>query len=185
MKVKSLEMKVKSFGKVQSVLFYFLLSTFYFLPLTFFGCGYQIIGSRHLPFNSVSIKPINNMTYEPKLEEKLHKALSEEFISQGIDVKTANGDVNIETKIKIFQLGVVAAVDENVYEQAITMRVDVKITGKDRTIEFISMESPIRITFESTGSVTDSVIQKERAIEKVCSEISSEIVGKVLLRYAE
>ncbi len=144
-----------------------------------------MVGSRHLPFSSVTIKPIQNKTYEPRLEEKLHKALSEEFISQGINVIVSNGDVTIETTITIFALGAIAAINENVQEQTITMRADVKIIDKERVIEFNSMESPIRITFQTAGTVTDSVMQKERAIEKACREIASEIVGKMVLRYAE
>lgn len=154
------------------------------LLVTVFGCGYQMVGSKRLPFNSVIIKPVQNKTYEPKLEERLHKALSEEFISQGINVMTVNGDITIETTITFFELGSIAVVNENVQEQTITMRVDVKIIDKERVIEFNSMESPIRITFQSTGTVSDSVMQKERAIDKACREIASEIVGKMILRYA-
>ncbi|MCK5139937.1 MAG: hypothetical protein KAQ85_08855, partial [Thermodesulfovibrionia bacterium] len=84
-----------------------------------------------------------------------------------------------------FELGSIAAIDENVQEQSVTMRVDVKILDKERVIEFVAMESPIRITFQSTGTVSDSVIHKERAIDKACREIAGEIVGKMVLRYAE
>jgi hypothetical protein len=97
---------------------------------------------------------------------------------------TVNGDINIETTITFFELGSIAVVNENVQEQTITMRVDVKIIDKERVIEFNSMESPIRITFQSTGTVSNSVMQKERAIDKACREIASEIVGKMILRYA-
>ncbi|MCK5511429.1 MAG: hypothetical protein KAI96_01395 [Thermodesulfovibrionia bacterium] len=144
-----------------------------------------MVGSKHLDFKSVTIKPVENKTYEPKLEESLHRALSEEFISQGIKVVAYDGDISIETKINTFELGSIAAIDENVQEQSVTMRVDVKILDKERVIEFVAMESPIRITFQSTGTVSDSVINKERAIDKACREIAGEIVGKMVLRYAE
>ncbi|MCK5286306.1 MAG: hypothetical protein KAJ59_00700, partial [Thermodesulfovibrionia bacterium] len=151
----------------------------------FSSCGYHMVGSKHLDFKSVTIKPVENKTYEPKLEESLHRALSEEFISQGIKVVAYDGDISIETKINTFELGSIAAIDENVQEQSVTMRVDVKILDKERVIEFVAMESPIRITFQSTGTVSDSVINKERAIDKACREIAGEIVGKMVLRYAE
>jgi hypothetical protein len=144
-----------------------------------------MVGSKHLHFDSVTINPVQNHTYEPKLEESLHKALSEEFISQGIKVLADNGDVIIGTVIKTFQLGSLASIDEDVQEQSIVMRVDVKIIDKERVIEFVSMESPIKITFQSTGTVVDSVIQKEQAIDKASREIAGEIVGKIILRYAE
>ena len=167
-------------------MFRFMLRLFFLIMYVFFSsCGYHMVGSKHLDFKSVTIKPVENKTYEPKLEESLHRALSEEFISQGIKVVAYDGDISIETKINTFELGSIAAIDENVQEQSVTMRVDVKILDKERVIEFVAMESPIRITFQSTGTVSDSVIHKERAIDKACREIAGEIVGKMVLRYAE
>jgi len=159
--------------------------TLYLYLSTFSGCGYHIVGSRHLPFSSVTIKPVQNKTYEPKLEERLHNALAEAFLSQGIKVTTANGDIAIETTITTFKLGAIAYIDERVQEQTIIMRVDTKVIDKERVFEFPSMESPIKITFQTSGTISDSVIQKERAIDKACNEIAGELVGKIILRYAE
>jgi uncharacterized lipoprotein YajG len=144
-----------------------------------------MVGSKPMPFNSVTIKHVHNKTYEPRLEEKLHNALSKEFISQGIKVMAANGDVDLEATITTFEVGAIAAVEEKVQEQSIKMRVDTRIIDKERVIEFTSMESPIKITFQSTGTVTDSVMQKERAINKACREIAREIIGKIILQYVK
>lgn len=163
--------------------FYFLLFTLYSLLLL--SCGYQMVGSKPLPFDSIVIRPVHNNTYEPRLEERLYNALSKEFISQGIKVVSSNGDASLEATVTAFELSSIAVIDEKVQEQAITMRVDVKIIYKERTIEFISMESPIRITFESTGTVSESVLQKERATDKACNEIAREIISKIIIRYAE
>lgn len=64
------------------------------------------------------------------------------------------------------------------------MNVDIRVTDKERVTDFPSMSSPIKITFQSTGTVSDSVAQKERATDKACREIAGEIVGKIILRYA-
>ncbi len=167
-------------------MFHFPLHLIFLIFCFFFSsCGYHMVGSKHLHFASVTIKPVQNRTYEPKLEENMHRALSEKFISQGIKVLAKNGEITIETVIKTFELGSIAAIDENVQEQSVTMRVDVRILEKERVIEFVAMESPIRITFQTTGSVSESVIRKERAIDKASSEIAKEIVGTMVLRYAE
>src|SRR3990172_7052404 len=50
------------------------------------GCGYGIHSQRALPFTEVSIGRIENKTLEPKLQDRLHKALTEEFMKQGINV---------------------------------------------------------------------------------------------------
>ncbi len=149
-----------------------------------FSCGYQMVGSKPLPFDSIAIRPIHNNTYEPRLEERLYNALAKEFIAQGIKV-ASSGDTALEATVTAFELSSIAAIDEKVQEQAIAMRVDVKIIDKEQTIEFMSMESPIRITFKSTGTVSESVLQKERATDKACYEIAREIISKIIIRYAE
>jgi hypothetical protein len=155
------------------------------LALLSLSCGYHIVGSRPLPFKSVTINPVENKTYEPRLEEKLHNALSKEFIAQGIKVMAINGDIDLNATITVFELGTIAHIDEKVQEQLITLKVDVTIKDKKRTIKFRSMQSPIRITFPSTGTVSQTVVQKEMAIEKACSEIAREIISRVIIRYAE
>jgi outer membrane lipopolysaccharide assembly protein LptE/RlpB len=163
--------------------FYFLFLISYFLFVS--SCGYHIVGSKPLPFDSITIKPINNKTYEPRLEDRLHSALSKEFIAQGIKVMAINGDVDLEATITTFKLGSIAAIEEKAQEQEITMRVNVRLIDKNRVTEFVSMESPIRITFQSTGAVSESVVQKERAIDKAFSEIAREIISKIIIRYAK
>ncbi|HBH62805.1 MAG TPA: hypothetical protein DDX85_13930 [Nitrospiraceae bacterium] len=151
----------------------------------FVSCGYRFIGSRSLPFDSITIKPVKNNTYEPKLEEKMHLALSQEFINMGMEVKAAGSEAVLETTIKTFALGAIAAVDELVKEQEIIMEVDLRLTSKGKITEFNSMVSPIKITYESTGTVRESVSRKEAAADKACREIAKEIVSKLIIEYAK
>jgi outer membrane lipopolysaccharide assembly protein LptE/RlpB len=155
------------------------------VSLVISSCGYDLIGSKPLPFKSVAIKPVINKTYEPGLEERLHNALSREFIAQGIKVKAVNGDIDLTATITDFELGALAYTDEIVQEQDITLKVDVIILDKNQVMEFRSMQSPIRITYRSTGTVNESVVQKEKAIDKSCSEIAREIISKIIIKYAE
>ncbi len=152
--------------------------------LLILSCGYHVVGSKPLPFNSVTIQPVHNETYEPKLEERLHNALSKEFITQGIKVKAANGDVDLIATITTFELRSIASIEEKVQEQTITLKTNIKIIDGERVIEFKSMQSPIRITFQSSGTVTESVVEKENAIDKAFSEIAKEIISKIVIRYA-
>ncbi len=158
-----------------------------FLIFTFvlYSCGYKMIGSSYLPFNSITIKPVQNQTYETGLEERLHNSLSSEFTNQGIDVKLTGGEVALEATVTSFQLGAVGAVDETIKEQELIMIVDVKVIDSGNVIEFNAMQSPIKITFQSTGTVSQSVAQKERATDKAAQEIAKEIVGRIILNYAK
>ncbi len=149
------------------------------------SCGYHMTGSRLLPFNSVTIKPVKNKTYEPHLEERMHNALSNEFINQGIEVRSSGGNVELQATVINFQLGAVGAVDEKVKEQEIIMQVNIKLIDKDRITEFKSMSSPIKITFESAGSVAESVANKEQLTDKASREIARELIGQIIMRYAK
>ncbi|MEE8329856.1 MAG: LPS assembly lipoprotein LptE [Thermodesulfovibrionia bacterium] len=169
--------------KIRQSFFYSPLFTLCFLLLL--SCGYHMVGSKPLPFQSITIKSVQNKTYEPKLEDRLHNALSKEFISQGIKVMARGGDADMEAIITTFELSSIAAINETVQEQMIKMIVNIRVIYKDRVTEFTSMESPIRITFPTTGTVSDSVVQKERAIDKACSEIARETISRIIIRYAE
>lgn len=144
-----------------------------------------MIGSTPLPFHSVTINHVQNKTYEPRLEEKMHNALSKEFINQGIEVRGSDGEVEIEVTVTNFQTGAIAAVDEMVKEQSIILKVDIRLTDQGKVTEFRSMESPIKITFQSTGTVTESAAFKEKATDKACSEIAKEMVSRIILTYAK
>ncbi len=155
------------------------------LVLFISSCGYRVVGSSFLPFDSINIKHIENKTYEPRLEESLHLALSKEFINQGIDVNAAGDNVVLEVTVTNFELGAIGAVDETIKEQELIMKVNIRVVDKGNVMEFISMQSPIKITFQTTGGVTDAVVQKESAIDKASSEIAKEVVGRIILKYAE
>jgi hypothetical protein len=149
------------------------------------SCGYRVVGSRLLPFDSVTIKSVKNDTYEPRLEEKMHTALSREFINQGIEVKAANGDIDLHATITTYALGAIAAVDETVKEQEVIMYVDIKLSDGENVKEFKRMQSPIKITFQSTGAVSEAVVRQEDATVKASREIAKEIVSSIILRYAK
>ena len=163
--------------------FYLLLVTCYLLLLS--SCGYHMVGSRFLPFDSIYIKHIDNRTYEPRLEEKLHNALSEEFINQGIKAEGPSADITLDVAITRFELGAIGAVDESVREQQIIMLVDIKVIDKGDVIEYHSMGSPVPITFQTTGTVPQTVDLRDRATIKASKEIAKDIVSRIIMNYAK
>jgi hypothetical protein len=172
-------------NKIRGLKYVFFLLLIINCSLFIVSCGYHIIGSRLLPFDSITIKQVQNKTYEPGLEEKLHNALSKEFINQGIEVKRAGGDAEMEATVKIFELGAIGAVDNTIKEQSIIMKVDIKLVNHGQVTEFKDMVSPIEITYQTTGTVAESVAFKEKAAEKACNEIAKEIVSRIILKYAK
>jgi len=181
MKIQNSKFRIQNFRKALLTPYFLLLTSYFLLS----SCGYHMIGSTPMPFNSITIKQVQNKTYEPGLEEKLHNALSREFINQGIEVRRAGGNVEMEVSVNNFDLSAIGAVDDKVKEQSIIMRVHIKLVDQGKITEFKAMQSPIKITFQSTGTVSESIINKERAIDKACSEIAKEIVSRIILKYAK
>lgn len=171
---------------------YFLLLISYLLVSS---CGYHIVGSKYLLFESIAIRPVQNMTYEPTLKEKLHNALSREFITQGIDIvpadrpdtfgKVPESGIAIEARITTFNLKTIGAVDEQVKEQEIIMLVDVTIMDKNAVSELKAVKSPIQVTYDAAGTVSEAAVNKERAIDKACAEIAKEIADRVIIKYVK
>ncbi|HCC69157.1 MAG TPA: hypothetical protein DEP99_04650 [Nitrospiraceae bacterium] len=150
------------------------------------SCGYHLVGSGQLPFNSATIEGVDNRTYEPRLEERLHKALSEEFLAQGIRVmSTKGGDLELKPTVTYFAMTPIAEVGGRVQEYAIVMKVNVRLKVREEIIELKDVESPLRITFKAESSVRDVVMEKEKATDRACREIAREIINKLLIRYAK
>jgi hypothetical protein len=145
-----------------------------------------LAGSGQLPFNSATIEAVDNRTYEPRLEERLHRALSEEFLAQGIRVmSTKGGDLELKPTVTYFLMTPIAEVGGKVQEYAIVMRVSVRLKVREEIIELKDVESPVRITHKAGGSVRDAVMEKEKATDRACREIAREIINKLFIRYAK
>lgn len=174
------------------LLFYFLLLISWVLVSS---CGYRIVGSKYLSFDSITIRSVQNLTYEPTLKEKLHNALSREFITQGINIvpadrpdnlgKVPDSGIVLEVRITTFDLKTIGAVGEQVKEQEIIMLVDVSIIDNNAMSELKAVKSPIQITYDAAGTVSEASANKERAIDKVCAEIAKEIADRVIIRYVK
>ncbi len=163
----------------------FLKGMIVVLVLFLSSCGYRFVGSTLLDFDSIKITHVENKTYEPRLEDKLHLALSKEFINLGIAVNAGDSEVVLEATVTDFELGAIAAIDEIVKEQELIMKTDIRILKNGNVTEFKGMQSPIKITFQTTGTVSEAAARKDAAIDKACSEIAKEIVGRITLLYAK
>ncbi len=155
------------------------------LALFLSSCGYRLVGSSLLAFDSINIKHVENKTYEPRLEDRLHLALSREFINLGIEVNAGGSEVTLEATVIDFKLGAIGAVDEVVKEQELIMKADIRILNNENVTEFKGMQSPIKITFQTTGTVSEASARKDAATDKACREIAKEIVGRIILKYAK
>ena len=170
MKVQSSKFKVQSFP-------FILLFTVYSLLLTVYGCGYTIHGKKSLPFDSIQISKIENRTLEPKLQDRLHNALTEEFLKQGIAVHPEAG-YKLSGTIHLFELHVLSERSDIAAEYEVIIKGDFRLVDPSENIkEFKNIGSPFIVSFQSSDLLEDVLALKELASEKAIRDMAMEIVS--------
>ena len=161
-------------GGMGGLLFYVLCSML--LALCLFGCGYTLHGKAALPFNEIQIERIENRTLEPKLQDRFHRVITEEFLKHGVTI-SPNADYKLSGTINFFEMYVLAERDVAV-EYEVVMRGDFKLVGPSGdTKDIKGVGSPFIVSFPGSGLLEDVLALKERASERALKDMATEIVG--------
>jgi hypothetical protein len=147
------------------------------IALCFGGCGYTIHGKTSLPFDSIQIGKIENITVEPKLQDRLHETLTEEFLKQGIAVYPDAGYKLIGT-INQFELRILSEKADIATEYEVLIKGDFKLIDPSGNIkEFKNIGSPFIVSFSGPGPLDELIASKELASEKAIRDMAMEIVA--------
>ncbi len=180
MKIKNSQLKVKSLKlRVARFLLFFSLFTFHFSLFTLIGCGYKLQGRESLPFQSVKIGKIENRTYEPKLEDKLKKALSDELIRNGIMISGNAGHV-ISGVIEGFELKPLSEKEGLAVEYEVIMKGKFFLTSPEGKVTQLRNSPAFIVSFYSAGNIQNIMASKETAIISALTSISSEIRAGII-----
>lgn len=174
MGVKGLRFKVKSLNISELHAIFILLLTFHFSLFTFWGCGYIIQGRETLPFNSVKIGKIENKTYEPKLEDKLQKALADELIKNGIMISKSSEHV-ITGVIEGFELKPLSEKEGLAVEYEVIIKGKFFLTSPGGKVADLRNSGAFIVSFYNAGNLQEIMASKELAIESALKNLSSEI----------
>ena len=146
------------------------------------GCGYQIHNKASLPFSAIQIGRIENKTVEPKLEDRLYRALTEEFLKQGVDV-SPGASYKITGTIHQFDMRVLSEKSDVAVDYEVIVKADFKLTDPSGiTKEVRNIESPFIISFSGGGALNDLITSKELAAERAIRDIAMEIVAGLIYR---
>ncbi len=163
-------------------IFILILFTFHFSLFTLFGCGYTIHSKASLPFDSIQIGKIENTTVEPKLQDRLHNALTEEFLKQGIAVYPDTGYKLIGT-INKFELLILSEKSDVAIEYEVLIKGDFKLIDPSGNIkELKNVGSPFIVSFSSPGPLEELIASKELASEKAIRDMAMEIVAILIYK---
>ncbi|OGW38950.1 MAG: hypothetical protein A2Y97_10975 [Nitrospirae bacterium RBG_13_39_12] len=157
-----------------------LLLTAYCLLVVFCGCGYTIHGKSSLPFDSIQIGNIENLTVEPKLQDKLHRALTEEFLKQGINVYPESA-FKLSGRIYKFELRILSQKYDVATEYEVIIEGDFRIVDSSGNIkDFEKIGSPFIVSFQSSDLLEDVLSSKELASERAVKDMAMQIVSLVI-----
>jgi hypothetical protein len=156
------------------------LWVFIFSILTLCGCGYTLYSRMALPFDSIQIERIDNITLEPKLQDKLYRALTEEFLKNGVTVRP-NADYKLSGTIRLFELHILSEKRGVAVEYEAVMKGDFRLKGPSgETKDLKNIGSPFIVSFSGSGPLEDVLAFKEVASEKAAKDIAMEIVGTLM-----
>jgi outer membrane lipopolysaccharide assembly protein LptE/RlpB len=146
------------------------------------GCGYSVRRHSALPFTEISIGRIDNATLEPKLQDKLYKALTEEFMKQGISVSPA-ADLKLTGTISKFDM--VGLSDKNgvTAEYRVIVLMEFRITdGSGKTKFKTTVNTPFIVDFTGSPDLGVLMATKEIAEERAMADIAMEIAGALIYK---
>jgi hypothetical protein len=144
------------------------------------GCGYTLHGRASLPFNEIQIGKIENRTLEPKLQDKLSRALTEEFLKQGITVSPDAG-YKISGTIHRFELRLLSEKEDIAKEYEVIIRGNFTLvdpSGNAR--EYKDIGSPFIVSFSGPDLLNELRASKEIASERAIRDLAGEIVAALM-----
>lgn len=145
------------------------------------GCGYSLHRQADLPFTEIRIGKIENLSLEPKLQDKLHKALVREFTRNGITVTPSVGNV-LSGVVRKFEMSSLAEKKDITVEYRITVDADFTYRDNDGKVEIKRVISPFIISTSGSRDMALLLGSRDMAEEKAVAEIAVEIIGALIYK---
>ncbi len=162
-------------GNAARLILWSILASAYLLS----GCGYSVHRQSELPFTEIQIGTIENKTLEPKLQDKLHKALTEEFMQNGIMV-TPVADTKLSAVIRDFDMKVLSEKNDITVQYRILIRADFSILHKNGKTEIKNMDTPFIVTLTAANNINKLLATKEPVEEQAMRDVAMRLVGTLI-----
>jgi len=148
-------------------------------PLLLTACGYTIYGKSTLPFQSIAVSKIVNKTFEPRLEDRMQIALTDELMRSGFLIDSGAG-YRIIGNLTTFELKTLSEKGGVAVEYEVTIKGDFRLVDPFGRARGLRNQGVFIVSFPSTDSLQNVIALKERATEKALKDFSSEIVASII-----
>ena len=161
---------------------YLFLGLAYLAVVMTEGCGYAIHRKADLPFTEIRVGKIENLSLEPKLQDKLHKALVREFAKNGITVTPSAGNV-LSGVVRRFEMASLSEKKDITVEYRITIDADFTYGDNEGHVREIKrVMSPFIISFQGAKDMAMLLGSRDIAEDRAAADIAMEIVGALIYK---
>lgn len=171
---------MKSGGK-ELIASYALRITVLSLLFLMCGCGYRIQGRQSLPLQEVMIAPVVNQTHEPKLQDRLHRALTEEFLKQGVGVSRF-ASRTLACTVRRFAMDGLAEAGGVITEYRVSIDAECRLSDGTGATSAINVTTPFIVSFRSQDAFGTVLSNREAAEDRAVADLAVEIVGGLIFR---
>jgi len=159
-----------------------LRATIFVFLLLMSGCGYSIHRQTALPGGEISVGLIENKTVEPKLQDKLNRALTEEFVKQGIRVTPA-APYKLTGVINSFDMISLSEKEGISVEYRIIVTADFRLSDAGgKVVMTKNVNSPFIVALTASEDLGGLLAAKEVLEQKAMADLAMEIAGAVIFR---
>lgn len=160
----------------------FPCAAFFLAVIVISGCGYQIQKKSSLPFSEIKVGLIENRTLEPKLQDRLHRAITREFLKQGVGVTPA-AKLNLTGVVKNFQMISLSEKAGVSVEYRIVVEADFRLLDEaGKVITQKNISSPFIISFPASEDMGNIIAFREVAEERAAEDIAMELAGALIYK---
>lgn len=146
------------------------------------GCGYALHRGASLPIREIAIGTIENKTAEPKLQDRLSFALTQEFLKQGVTV-SPDAPHKLSGVIHTFELRILSEKSDVAAEYEVVIQGDFSLKDPSGKVsEWKNLGSPFIVSFPATGRLNELIAVKEQASLKAVRETAGEIAAELLFQ---
>lgn len=146
------------------------------------GCGYSVYRHSDLPFTDIQIGMIENKTLEPKLQDKLYAALTEEFMKNGIRVTPA-ADTKLSAIIHTFDMTILSERQDLTTEYMINIYADFILEDKEgRKKELKNIIAPFTVSFITPEDLGTLLGMKELSEMKAMKDVAAKLVVALIYK---
>ncbi len=154
--------------------------TAYLALLMAAGCGYTLHRKADLPFTEIRIGRIENLSLQPKLQDRLHKALVREFEKNGITVTPSAGNV-LSAVVRRFEMSSLAEKNDITAEYRITIDADFTYVDREGKVgETKKIMSPFIVSSSGSRDMGMLLGLREMAEDRAAADIAMQIVGVLI-----